>query len=921
MFEKIGKRIEKTLMDEIENIDAAELEEVGTYLVEAIEGKRLENHGINKNGKPVGHTVDSYTDDATIVAEFSTDKDYFTDPSYKKISKDIQHANSHGGQKLEKIYLISSQEENPSFRKAFNETQIFKDNSGKINILDARIMAQKIYRLSKDYSEHAKVFKMYFPDFAQQFDNYAYYGNVPPQCNNYCKDDRVIREIDKHFKKGNYICVLYGVSGAGKTQSVIQYVNEKHKEYQNYIWITGEDWRQGTSLSSVQRLRGGEPINIVGSFCNYKTLMVIDSLERTISLADFEELKNGFEKGGKIIITSQRNLGDAFCLQMPEISDEVAWKILGDENNDSPNAKELVEICKGIPLILSTIRNIIEYENLSKEDLYREVLQKPEELMTTDGTVIVRKILSQLPENSREQLQKIANSGMTTFDIDFLRKYCSILGCNALQRVSILLKTNVPGLVKVHDLICKAMRERDDSAELVKALEEYIGENKGEMTPSILRQIYLLRDHIRNYKNNSSKAGWLTYALLQIEGNEKNDVVEALYKKEFRADMDLAEEKCLVEAKELWGYQQKGKEAVNLYLTQLISEYLKAKDLYEDEDRKAEILHHLGKAYKRKGEIDKAYECFKELLKVKPDWHATYAQIVMIGTKKGASDQVICDGQYYMRLLLAAMLKNADEVPLRVSLVTISKMTSYRNVALEIIRSEEAVNQICRIVAGAALDNIGQFFEGFVAVSSLFSYEYSESCLELAECVPSMFCVQPETIDSKQWINACEALSNLAQVAQREHQNDLFEMLITKSHEFGEAYLKEKKGSLNLFANRAIAKSYNISGDGERALEVIEMIPIEKRDHWMLYRQAEAENLLGKPEAIQSAQKAIELLNNDKKNESRKASYYHLLSKCYKKNNEIEKALREIEKAIFICKSDKYKAELRAYENDLKQCR
>ena len=78
-------------------------------------------------------------------------------------------------------------------------------------------------------------------------ENYEYYGKIPALCDNFCEDKKILEKIDKHFKKGKNICLLFGVSGSGKTQLIIDYVHCKAKEFQNYIWITGDDWAADTS--------------------------------------------------------------------------------------------------------------------------------------------------------------------------------------------------------------------------------------------------------------------------------------------------------------------------------------------------------------------------------------------------------------------------------------------------------------------------------------------------------------------------------------------------------------------------------------------------------------------------------------------------------------------------------------------------
>ena len=695
---------------------------------------------------------------------------------------------------------------------------------------------------------------------------------------------------------------------------MIEYVHYKAKEFQNYIWIAGDDWQADTSLSSIQRTRGGIPVNVVGLFNKLKTILVIDSLERDVNENDFAELSEGFEKGGRVIITSQIKSSVNFSMAMPDLSDAVAIKILGEKNTEGIVGK-VVNKCKGFPIMLSAIRNIVLYEGVDKNELYSEVLTNPEELVTTDGVSLFRIILSKLSSQTHEMLKKLVNTGTAIYDIGFVRFYCGVLPCNALQKLSILITTNTPGVVKIHDLICSAMMERDESDKAVEALAKYIDGRKGEMTPSILREIYLMRHKIATYKKNNLENDWLTYALLQIEGNEKDEIIEKIYAQKFKPDMDLAMVKCLIEAKELRGYHVKQREEAEEYFDKLVQEYESYLEIVQDVDIRAELLHHLGKTYRRRNKFEESFNCFKSLLEIKPSWHATYGQIVTLGTMK-VSSEIKDEAEKCMRRLLEDMLEDAEHVPLRVSLATIARMRSYRTITNEIVNTAERVEKICQIVASAALEDIGQFFEGFVSVTSVFAYHYSGCCLALAESVPDMIMVSPQMIEKRQWINACEALTNIVLYNEKNINNQLFDILIDKAIEFGRAQLTQNR--ISTYDARAIAKAYITSGDGKMALEVINSIPEEKKDHWILYRQAEAENMIGEIKAIETALRAIELLEKDKKNINRKSSYYHLLSKCYYRSEEYEKSNEALLKAIDLCQDEKYKQDLLDYKEQIR---
>jgi len=67
MSELIKKRVVRDLIDELAYIDATSLELVGHKVIETLENKSLVHHGINKDYKPVGYTVDTFSQDFTVI--------------------------------------------------------------------------------------------------------------------------------------------------------------------------------------------------------------------------------------------------------------------------------------------------------------------------------------------------------------------------------------------------------------------------------------------------------------------------------------------------------------------------------------------------------------------------------------------------------------------------------------------------------------------------------------------------------------------------------------------------------------------------------------------------------------------------------------------------------------------------------------
>ncbi|MBF0108689.1 MAG: tetratricopeptide repeat protein [Magnetococcales bacterium] len=919
MHEHIKKRIIKELIGEIVCLGAIELELVGHYMVSVLEGGRMVHHGINKDYKPVGYTVDSFSDDSTVVAEYSTEQGYFENEdssptknahSFPKIENDIQHALGHRQpQGPDKIYLITNHEEPPSFRAKFNTTFIGQSHGGRVVFLDAREMAKKVYQQSTNNQDCAAFYRQFFPGFSQNLDNYEYYGKLPAPCDGHIHDQGIGDALAKHFE-AYPVCVLHGVSGSGKTQAAIGFVHHQQaNEFENYVWITGEDWPKDTSLSAVQRSRGGAPVNIVGLFNASKAILVIDGLERPVDRSVFDELQNGFQKGGVVLVTSQSAImaGEG-CLPIPEVSIDTASRILGEDyDNASGEAKRFIQSCKFNPLILSTARAFIVQDGVSSNDLYKEVLDSPSEISSRDGQSIMGKILKRLENGAFQALKKIANSGLTTHDLEFLRKFIGISHSRTLQHLSILLPTSTPGVARIHDLVCMAVRDQTDGKELATAVEQYVGDQKGEMTPSALREIHLALDPLQaeHARRGERDPDWLSYALLQVESDAKQALHEQIHSKEISPGVPIPKVMCLIDAKEAHAYAIDSPDERKEYYRQCAEQFGNALAGAADEDVRAELLHHRGKALRRCENHQEALNCFTQLLSMKPEWHATHGQIAHLGMQYGVSSDIKDAGERSMRALIDGMTKDASAVPLRVSLAALARLRSYGNVVNDLSKDPAQVQKLADLIALSAMEGFGQFYEAFVSFTSKFGYHHPSICLTLAERLPEMLAMPPETVEKGQWVSACEALANTATSARKEDRRSLVDQLLNASVQFATAISAGEQ--LKSYDARAAAKAFIIADMPQKALETIAKVPADRIDHWILYRKAEAELALEKcDEALATAQQAVELVGKDHRATEHISSYHKLLSEVYERRGQIDDAHQEAKKALDKCKDDQF---------------
>lgn len=921
MSEFIKKRVIRDLIEEIADLDAASFELVGHKVIELIESRELVHHGLNKDHKPVGYTVDTFSQDFTIVGEYSTGQDYFEDASggknenkFTKIENDISHAIDMAGNIAPaKIYLVSSVEHPPSFRGKFNKTDLAAKHSDKTIFLDSRQLAGKIFDYSRDRHQAAEFFRFYLPDFSQNLDNYEYYGITPPVCTNHQSEPLFRRAIQGHFAAGELVCVLHGLSGSGKTQAAIDFVHSEAAAYGNYLWIDGNDWGENVPLTAIKRSRGGVEINVAGVFNSTRTLLIVDDLSRQVTADTFAELEKGFALGGRVLVTSQIGEPNSnIHLPVPLLSKEVAYSILGENSNAADDdTRAFVEACRFCPLILAVTREVAKMDGVDKADLYREVLAMPDVAHQPDGRSVMERILQRLTDQNRKALVKIANSGCTTFDSMFLTKFIGANARSSLQRLAIVNRTEVSSALTVHDLICSAVRSGDpDGTELTVEVVQYVERHRGDMVPSVLRQVHLSADQLltAHQARADSPLDWLTYALLQLESSDRLGLAPGSHSRPIRVDMSIAELLCLIDMREAHSYTLPGAQRT-AYYSECAEEFGNIAAKTDDADMQVELRHHQGKALRRSDRLDDALGCFRDVLRERPGWHAAYGQIAHAGTQRGATEAVKIEGETAIRHLIDQVLADVDSVPLRVSLAALSKLRSYSTLSREVQNQAASVKQLADVVAMAALAGFQQFYEGFLAFTSLFSYQFGEHAVAIAEIFPDMLAIYPDAVDKRQWPNACEALANVATAAAALGKPYLAARFNDAACAFAEALSRNDR--MNCFTLRLIAKTYVGAGKAEAAITALATMPDSEKDHWVLYQQAKAELAVYQPKkARESARAALALASKDAKAKNKLGAYLDLLSQCHEALGDIDLALSATKEALDLTAGEKYRRQL-----------
>ena len=444
---------------------------------------------------------------------------------------------------------------------------------------------------------------------------------------------------------------------------------------------------------------------------------------------------------------------------------------------------------------------------------------------------------------------------------------------------------------------------------------ECLDESNGEISPSMLEQIYLCRQALICEEKKNCECHWISYALLQIAGKEERSVYHKYYQKNFDINMELPLILCMIDSREVYLYEMNLSNEKKKYLEKCAEEYRKAiEEMGYSEEIKAVLWHHRGKALRRCHRFNEALESFRKAIELKPEYYSSYAQIAYLGSLKKNDRKIFEAGEKALNLLFDFCNQSINNIPLRVILLAIIKMRSYPKIKARIDSADVLVKKLGDMIIMSSIDRSGQFYDAFVSFTAAFGYHHAEKCISLMQKVPLIRSMNSSSIEKSQWISACESLANLMFSAKKIQNDAVVSFVKEITFSFTEDIVK-KISDWNAYQVRVIAKAYNIMGYPQKTIDFLsKYLVVYKDNHWVLYRKAEAELALSKSESLETVRLAIEIACNDSYAQKMIASYYFLLAKCQEKFDSLESAIISIQEAIEKCEDDVYLKDLCKYK-------
>lgn len=481
--------------------------------------------------------------------------------------------------------------------------------------------------------------------------------NLPKLPRNYRMDNQIKADALKILKAHRFLYIS-GMSGIGKTSFSIA-LSEMLK---NETKLNGIYFVDASHITSVQGLNSvdldmsGRKVNLLGTIKMGQSLYIIDDLQHNIDdivelfLSELPESANSF-----IIITSQleSRLANRQKLQysLPFLTDEK--DILNILNLYLPKEKHcpeaLIKTLKlktnGHPLLLNSLRSLIQYDNASWQELLEEDLKDFVYHEVEDGKTLMSKILNRHQGTLERELAAVCWLRSKYVSVPLLSKIITKDGIRKLSCRSFIQISADNGTIKIHDIIFDCIIELQHTKDAWKGYEikfnsdfyAYFIKEKSRKSSDYYKALHMHEDKIICLAQKEDKPGIEWYFYSQAFPNDDFNVFQSFSYTDEECGLWLSEiqgEYIIGTLLEFMERKSRNDRDLTSYKESMDSQIKTLRFLLGqpglNTDLRFDVLHHLGKLYRNINELDKAINCFEEVLDNKPNSHESKLQLVRI---------------------------------------------------------------------------------------------------------------------------------------------------------------------------------------------------------------------------------------------------------------------------------------------------
>ncbi|WP_417375308.1 NB-ARC domain-containing protein [Gimesia maris] len=703
-------------------------EAFGQKITDYLIDEPLTHRGLNAQGLPVGHIIDSFSVNGEIAAEYSAEQNYFEKP-LKKLFGDFKHVRTNHPQ-ANRIYLLSAQECGPKLYTRLTNLcfKLEKKKGLTVAVYDSRRIAEFIVDDLLLNDEAVETLSPLLVPLERVCNEYAVTKLVPSQSDNYIRQDSIIDEISSQIRE-HRVSAIAGVSGSGKSETAVAVSKALESDFEIIIWVVATDLKNLTELRGFDVERRGRKVNVDSLLKERSCLLILDDFRKKNSV---DELKQYTGTASAILITRQTTVNNDY--QIPFLDDADAETIL-QNGIDIPCPEHIAEKVRqtagGHPLALRLMNAGV------RESSWEDLEADCEEIGQYEDDERFERLADRLLDRLRPLMEKElalflwCNSDRV--DRSFARRTIAPVGIRKLES-SCLLSADRQDVIRLHEIIWSSLRSIDVSTEKYEAYFTTCIENHIEhlaFAPGeslnflIFRQVH--HEQLQQILESNNKRSTCLYCLTHTwsdedvntqllpnpidlyadieSGNAKKDidvsafceVVECIYRRiKFEDDIEAA------------------RKMLSSHLD-LYSKIAEADGISPKGQSTA--LHHKAKALKNLRQFEEAKQLCKELLSKfdNPATKLLYARLLRYGDQKDI---------LHAKDLLLDILNEAQEKPneAEISVVLASIETLGYNQLSKAIPNilPEAFDRFGELVADLIMSSAPRGFDlAYVAFASI----------------------------------------------------------------------------------------------------------------------------------------------------------------------------------------------------------
>jgi len=898
-------QIEQDLM----NIGSADLEFVGHSMIKLLEDRDLIHRGLNRDAKPVGYTVDTFSDDRMIVGEYSTEADYFEEP-YGKITRDSKHAKDHAP-KCKKVYLISSQGVgNSDWKEIESVAKKVLPAGADAVIYDGRRLSEAIYDQVIQKNNLVEYFADFLPSLLKVWTENAISHAVPETPFDYVADAARTKAITELLAKHPVVAV-HGISGTGKSYAAIDYSSKHEGSFRNIMWVSGRELEGIGNLAAVKIARMGVDINLASKLSASACLLVVDDWRG--DAADVSKLlPSTVHPGTRVLVTCiDKPSGAMVSLELPTFSKPAAEKILHLGLNEKPSDQQSAEICRRVgyhPLTLAIIRDAVREGGVSWEVIINDLPNIPNYEDANHETILQRILLNH-SVGASDELKTLRLLGAVVLDAKLALSVLGVAGLPKLLRRS-LLRKDARGICRMHDLVHTCLRHFDggniSENEVAARLKQFFAANWETGSYHFHRSLQIHAATIQSWVNLEAPEPSLeSYLFLLAESISKpTQLLEALRGRAIEA-FPNQREACLsiVEAIEM-RYQNEMVEAEKeRILDEGINNITTGVAKATDPRLTTDLLHHRGKLFLWRKKADEAVKDFSAVLARDPQYFQSHLQMARL---KAQTQDPSCSE--HVESILSAFAAEQESVSITLALAAFTELEKRANQNLREKWLVADPSRFSEAISLAVAEGFSQPYRTLGRLSRYIFYPHPQVLLTLAELVSFP---PPAAAKDRECFEIAECMKSVGKACLDERGDDWgHKQWCERALEF-----YQKTANPNEFQSTMQAECLIRLKRFDEALSCLDSIAnVSNQAHWW-HRRAQALLGLGKEEDALVAINRTLGANQDER----------YLSAFLQVKAQIEAALglatavTTLEEAVSKVNNEKFKAALEAELTDLRK--